>query len=156
MPAAAFTTAVESMREFYWKFRARMTDGGSMAARLDRARSLLFAGSGDWTLRSGNAVELFRSGCRRQSRRLGQVSSFRCGLLFAIVAFRALRRKVLWRLRNRLIVTYVFIGVIPAALLVTMALVTDLPFCRAVCQLRSHFGNQLTVAQHAGSKRSGQ
>src|SRR5580698_2557061 len=35
-------------------------------------------------------------------------------ILFAIVAFRSLKRKVLWRLRNRLIVTYVFIGVIPA------------------------------------------
>ncbi len=45
-------------------------------------------------------------------------------MLFSIVAFRWLKRKLLWRLRNRLIVTYVFIGVIPAALLVTMALVT--------------------------------
>jgi len=49
---------------------------------------------------------------------------FDAALLFTIVAFRWLRRKLLWRLRNRLIVTYVFIGVIPAALLVTMALVT--------------------------------
>lgn len=45
-------------------------------------------------------------------------------VLFGILAFRWLRRRVLWRLRNRLIVTYVFIGVIPAVLLVTMALVT--------------------------------
>jgi len=45
-------------------------------------------------------------------------------LLFSILAFRLLKRKLLWRLRNRLIVTYVFIGVIPAALLITMALVT--------------------------------
>jgi phosphoserine phosphatase RsbU/P len=49
---------------------------------------------------------------------------FDAALLFSIVAFRWLKRKLLWRLRNRLIVTYVFIGVIPAALLVTMALVT--------------------------------
>ncbi len=49
---------------------------------------------------------------------------FDAALLFSIVAFRWLRRKLLWRLRNRLIVTYVFIGVIPAVLLVTMALVT--------------------------------
>ena len=34
------------------------------------------------------------------------------------------RRRILWRLRNRLIVTYVFIGVIPAVLLVAMALIT--------------------------------
>ena len=45
-------------------------------------------------------------------------------MLFAVLAFRWLRRRILWRLRNRLIVTYVFIGVIPAILLVTMALVT--------------------------------
>ncbi len=45
-------------------------------------------------------------------------------LLFFIVAFRWLRRKMLWRLRNRLIVTYVFIGVIPAILLISMTLIT--------------------------------
>jgi phosphoserine phosphatase RsbU/P len=41
-----------------------------------------------------------------------------------ILAFRWVRRRILWRLRNRLIVTYVFIGVIPAVLLVAMALIT--------------------------------
>ena len=49
---------------------------------------------------------------------------FDAALLFSIVAFRSLRRKILWRLRNRLIVTYIFIGVIPAVLLVVMALIT--------------------------------
>ncbi len=49
---------------------------------------------------------------------------FDAALLFCIVAFRWLRRRVLWRLRNRLIVTYVFIGVIPAVLLVAMAFIT--------------------------------
>ncbi len=48
-------------------------------------------------------------------------------LLFAVFALlmslRWVRRKLLWRLRNRLIVTYVFIGVIPLILLVGMALV---------------------------------
>jgi sigma-B regulation protein RsbU (phosphoserine phosphatase) len=45
-------------------------------------------------------------------------------VLFSILAFRWLRRRILWRLRNRLIVTYVFIGVIPAVLLVAMGLIT--------------------------------
>ena len=45
-------------------------------------------------------------------------------LLFLFIAYRWVRVKILWRLRNRLIVTYVFIGVIPAVLLVTMAFVT--------------------------------
>ena len=45
-------------------------------------------------------------------------------VLLAIAAFRWLRAKLLWRLRNRLIVTYVFIGVIPVFLLVIISLIT--------------------------------
>jgi sigma-B regulation protein RsbU (phosphoserine phosphatase) len=48
--------------------------------------------------------------------------SFVTAVLFCWLALRWLREKVLWRLRNRLIVTYVFIGVIPIILLVTLAL----------------------------------
>ena len=36
--------------------------------------------------------------------------------------------RLMWRLRNRLIVTYVFIGVIPIVLLVAMALVAGFLF----------------------------
>jgi sigma-B regulation protein RsbU (phosphoserine phosphatase) len=50
--------------------------------------------------------------------------AFVAGVLFFILAFRWVKRRILWRLRNRLIVTYVFIGVIPAVLLVTMGLIT--------------------------------
>ena len=50
--------------------------------------------------------------------------TFLAVVLFSILAFRWLKRRILWRLRNRLIVTYVFIGVIPAVLLVAMALIT--------------------------------
>src|ERR1700716_1390198 len=49
---------------------------------------------------------------------------FDAAMLFAIVAFRWLKKKLLWRLRNRLIVTYVFIGVIPVALLMALAFIT--------------------------------
>jgi phosphoserine phosphatase RsbU/P len=49
---------------------------------------------------------------------------FVAALLLSIVAFRWLKLKLLWRLRNRLIVTYVFIGVIPAVLLVAMTFIT--------------------------------
>ncbi len=42
-------------------------------------------------------------------------------VLLAILAFRWLKQNLMWRLRNRLIVTYVFIGVIPLVLLATMA-----------------------------------
>ncbi len=50
--------------------------------------------------------------------------AFLAVVLFSILAFRWLKRRILWRLRNRLIVTYVFIGVIPAVLLVAMAFIT--------------------------------
>jgi sigma-B regulation protein RsbU (phosphoserine phosphatase) len=44
---------------------------------------------------------------------------FVCAALFLLL--RWVRRRLLWRLRNRLIVTYVFIGVIPVVLILTMA-----------------------------------
>jgi phosphoserine phosphatase RsbU/P len=50
--------------------------------------------------------------------------SFVSILFFAILAFRWLKGRILWRLRNRLIVTYVFIGVVPTLLLVGMTFVT--------------------------------
>ena len=43
--------------------------------------------------------------------------------LFLIAGFRRLRVKLLWRLRNRLIVTYVFIGVIPVFLLAVISII---------------------------------
>jgi len=48
--------------------------------------------------------------------------SFVVTLLFLVLAFRFLKAKVLWRLRNRLIVTYIFIGVIPVVMLAVLAL----------------------------------
>jgi phosphoserine phosphatase RsbU/P len=48
-----------------------------------------------------------------------------CALLMGL---RWVRRKMMWRLRNRLIVTYVFIGVIPIILLVGMGLIASYLF----------------------------
>jgi sigma-B regulation protein RsbU (phosphoserine phosphatase) len=45
-------------------------------------------------------------------------------VLLALSAYRWLRSQLLWRLRNRLIVTYVFIGVIPVFLLLVISLIT--------------------------------
>jgi sigma-B regulation protein RsbU (phosphoserine phosphatase) len=47
---------------------------------------------------------------------------FVVSVLCVILAFRWLKARMLWRLRNRLIVTYVFIGFIPLILLVSLAL----------------------------------
>jgi sigma-B regulation protein RsbU (phosphoserine phosphatase) len=70
---------------------------------------------------------------------------FDAASLFFIVAFRALRRRILWRLRNRLIVTYVFIGVIPAVLLIAMALITLYGFAGqfAIFVVTSEINSQL-------------
>jgi sigma-B regulation protein RsbU (phosphoserine phosphatase) len=70
---------------------------------------------------------------------------FDAASLFSIVAFRALRRKILWRLRNRLIVTYVFIGVIPAVLLIAIALITLYGFAGqfAIFVVTSEINSQL-------------
>lgn len=46
----------------------------------------------------------------------------------ALLAMRWVRQRLMWRLRNRLIVTYVFIGVIPVILLVAMALLAGYLF----------------------------
>jgi len=47
--------------------------------------------------------------------------SFVVVVLCSILAFRWIKAKALWRLRNRLIVTYVFIGVIPVVMLLILA-----------------------------------
>ncbi len=61
------------------------------------------------------------------SASLGGWVTFLSGLaivLLVLAGFRWLRSQLLWRLRNRLIVTYVFIGVIPVFLLVMISLIT--------------------------------
>ncbi len=50
--------------------------------------------------------------------------AFLAAALFFVLGFGWIKRRILWRLRNRLIVTYIFIGVIPAVLLIAMALIT--------------------------------
>ena len=52
------------------------------------------------------------------------ILSFLVMVLLTILAYRWLKARLLWRLRNRLIVTYVFIGVIPVVLVMAMASIT--------------------------------
>jgi phosphoserine phosphatase RsbU/P len=71
--------------------------------------------------------ELTRGVSPATSASLGGWVTFLSGLaivLLAIAGYRWLRAKLLWRLRNRLIVTYVFIGVIPIFLLAMISLIT--------------------------------
>ena len=72
---------------------------------------------------------------------------FIAGVLFSILAFRWLKRRILWRLRNRLIVTYVFIGVIPVVLLVAMA------FC-SLYLFAGQFANFVVISELTSQLRS--
>ena len=112
------------MKQFYWKLRERMLTAG-MWPQGWIARGACYS--------LGLAVGLFvlemllKLVAPAASDSLGgwvKFLAFDAALLFSILAFRWLKRKLLWRLRNRLIVTYVFIGVIPAVLLVAMAVIT--------------------------------
>ena len=67
------------------------------------------------------AFELLRTSWGQYLSGWSEFLVFIAAVLFSILAFRWLKRRILWRLRNRLIVTYVFIGVIPVVLLVAMA-----------------------------------
>jgi phosphoserine phosphatase RsbU/P len=54
--------------------------------------------------------------------------NFFFGVLLALVVVRWLRKRLLWSVRNRLIVTYTFIGVIPVVLILTMAVIAGYMF----------------------------
>jgi sigma-B regulation protein RsbU (phosphoserine phosphatase) len=111
------------MREFYWKMRARLLAAGlwpqGWVAR-GACYSLNLA-IGLFVLRL--LLNLWAPAVGESLGGWIKFLIFDAALLFSILAFRGLKQRVLWRLRNRLIVTYVFIGVIPAVLLVAMALI---------------------------------
>src|SRR4051812_40534014 len=50
---------------------------------------------------------------------------FVTGIFFLFIFLRWMRQVVMWRLRNRLMITYIFIGLIPVALLAVMAGMRD-------------------------------
>ncbi len=64
------------------------------------------------------------------SRSSGQLTfwvwflSVAVAILLCVLAFRWLKARMLWRLRNRLIVTYIFIGAIPVVLLIAMGFIS--------------------------------
>jgi sigma-B regulation protein RsbU (phosphoserine phosphatase) len=133
------------MKQFYWNIRARMLAAGLWPH--------------GWVARGacyslGLAIGLFvlemllKLVAPRASDSLGgwvKFLVFDAAVLFSILAFRWLKRKILWRLRNRLIVTYVFIGVIPAVLLIVMALITLYGFAGqfAIFVVTSELNSQL-------------
>src|SRR5579863_1070808 len=112
------------MRKFYWEFRAKMLAAGLWPQGWIARGACYSLGLAIGLFALEMLLKLFAP---RWSDSLGgwvKFLVFDAAVLFSIVTFRGLRRKVLWRLRNRLIVTYVFIGVIPTVLLVVMAVIT--------------------------------
>ncbi len=75
-------------------------------------------------------------------------------VFLVLMGLRWVRQRLMWRLRNRLIVTYVFIGVIPILLLVSMALLAGYLFAGqfatyiALSDLQTQL-DQLTASNHA-------
>lgn len=59
---------------------------------------------------------------------LGTILSFFLGCVLIILALRWIRNQLLWRVRNRLIVTYIFIGVVPVILILTMVAIAGYMF----------------------------
>ncbi len=137
------------MKKSYWKSRARLQAAGlwpqgwvargacyslGLALALFALEMLLKLIAPKWSDSLGGWVKFL---------------VFDAALLFSVVAFRVLRRTILWRLRNRLIVTYIFIGVIPAALLIAMAFITIYLFAGQFASfvVTSEIGAQLRSMQ---------
>ncbi len=59
---------------------------------------------------------------------LAAILTFVLGSVLIILLVRWVRNEMLWRLRNRLIVTYMFIGVIPVLLIITMVGISSYMF----------------------------
>jgi len=110
------------------------------ASKLGRPRcgSAIWAGAGGAAgiLRSPSGTMLAAGPAHQRAVR---VFALLMGLRWA-------RRKLLWRLRNRLIVTYVFIGVIPLMLLVAGALLAAYLFAGQFGDLRGHVRSAIGAA----------
>src|SRR5579863_6097796 len=112
------------MRDSYWKLRARMLTAGWWPQGWIARGACYSLGLAIGLFVLEMLLKLVSHAAGESLEGWVKFLVFDAALLFSILAFRWLKRKLLWRLRNRLIVTYVFIGVIPAVLLVAMALVT--------------------------------
>src|SRR5579864_3996592 len=79
--------------------------------------------------------------------------TFTNAVLFSILALRWFRNVALWRLRNRLLVTYVFIGVIPVILIAIMAIFAGYLFAGQFAALlaRNEMDSEINALQAVNS-----
>src|ERR1039457_5236573 len=133
------------MRKFYWKLRARMLAAGLWPQGWIARGACYSLGLAVGLFILKMLLKLFAPAASASLGGWVKFLVFDTALLFSILAFRWLKRRILWRLRNRLIVTYVFIGVIPAVLLIAMALITLYGFAGqfAVFVVTSEINSQL-------------
>ena len=116
------------MRGFYWKMRARLLAAGLWPQGWVARGACYSLGLAIGLFVLEMVLNLFAPAASESLGGWVKFLLFDAAVLFVILAFRSLKQRVLWRLRNRLIVTYVFIGVIPAVLLVAMALIATYLF----------------------------
>src|SRR3954466_4244214 len=78
---------------------------------------------------------------------IGAVTAF----FFLFIFLRWVRQVMMWRLRNRLIITYVFIGLIPVVLLTSMAVIVGYLFAGqfAALQVSSDVQSELNTLEAA-------
>src|SRR3954469_25065048 len=78
---------------------------------------------------------------------IGTVAAF----FFLFIFLRWVRQVMMWRLRNRLIITYVFIGLIPVVLLTSMAVIVGYLFAGqfAALQVSSEIQSELNTLEAA-------
>jgi sigma-B regulation protein RsbU (phosphoserine phosphatase) len=133
------------MKQFYWKLRATMLTAGLWPQGWVARGACYSLGLALGLFVLEMLLKLFAPRAAAGVEFWVKFLLVDAALLFSIVAFRWLRRKLLWRLRNRLIVTYVFIGVIPAVLLIAMALITLYGFAGqfAIFVVTSEINSQL-------------
>ena len=79
--------------------------------------------------------------------------TFVSAALLLVLGLRWVRRRLMWRLRNRLIVTYIFIGVIPVLLLLAMGFIAAELFAGqfAIYVANSDIASQLKAVESANS-----
>ncbi len=137
------------MKDFYWKWRERISAAGLWPQGWVARGACYSLGLALALLALQVLLSLFSPKWGADLRGWVRFLLFDAAVLFAIIAFRTVKRKILWRLRNRLIVTYVFIGVIPVVLLVLMALITTYLFAGqfATFVITSEINSQLRSMQ---------
>jgi phosphoserine phosphatase RsbU/P len=112
------------MKQFYWNLRTRMLAAGLWPQGWVARGACYSLGLALGLFVLEMLLKLFAPVWAGSLAGWVKFLVFDAALLFSILAFRRLKQRLLWRLRNRLIVTYVFIGVIPAVLLVAMSVIS--------------------------------